>query len=85
MLKVIETPTETELGTDAVLNNIAASTRLIVEDSAYSWDQVMGIGAGIPGFMDFEEGFMHLLSEFAINECADQENSRREAWKDGIY
>jgi glucokinase len=60
LLKVIETPTETELGTDAVLNNIAASTRLIVEDSAFTWDQVMGIGAGIPGFMDFEEGFMHL-------------------------
>src|SRR5690554_2058214 len=59
LLKVIETPTQTELGTDAVLNNIATSTRLIIEDSAFTWDQVMGIGAGIPGFMDFEEGFMH--------------------------
>jgi len=60
LLKVIETPTQTELGTDAVLNNIAASTRLIIKESPYSWDQVQGIGAGVPGFMDFEEGFMHL-------------------------
>ncbi|MEX2414987.1 MAG: ROK family glucokinase [Paenibacillaceae bacterium] len=59
LLQVIETPTQTELGTEAVLNNIAASTRLVIEDSAYSWDQVMGIGAGIPGFMDFDDGFMH--------------------------
>jgi glucokinase len=59
LLEVLETLTEADAGTETVLNNIAACARRIIEESSYSWEQVIGIGAGIPGFMDFEEGFMH--------------------------
>lgn len=60
LLKVSEGPTETHLGTEQVLNNIAAYARKIVEESEFEWDQVAGVGAGIPGFMDVDEGFVKL-------------------------
>lgn len=59
LLKVTEGPTETEAGTARVLDNMAKYARAIVDDSTFSWEQVEGVGAGIPGFMDFDEGFMH--------------------------
>lgn len=59
LLKVTEGPTEAEVGTERVLDNMARYTRAIVDDSEFSWEQVEGIGTGIPGFMDFDEGFMH--------------------------
>jgi glucokinase len=60
LLKTIETPTDAEQGTDQVIANIAASARSVVDESEFAWEQVEGIGMGIPGFMDVEEGFMKL-------------------------
>lgn len=60
LLQIAEGPTEAAGGTERVIDNIARYARGIVEQSEYSWDQVAGIGAGIPGFMDVEEGFMHM-------------------------
>lgn len=55
-----EGPTQTEGGTEVVLENIAKYVRQAVADSSYEWDQVAGIGAGIAGFMDIPEGFVKL-------------------------
>lgn len=60
LLKTIETSTDVEQGTDQVIANIAASARSVVDGSEFTWEQVEGIGMGIPGFMDVEEGFMKL-------------------------
>lgn len=60
LLQTYEGPTGTEHGADVVLENIAEYARKIVADSAYTWDQVAGIGAGIAGFMDIPEGFIKL-------------------------
>jgi len=54
-----EGPTETELGTERVIGNIVAYVRKLVQESLYEWDQVAGIGAGIPGFMDAETGYVY--------------------------
>lgn len=59
LLASSEGPTETEHGTDRVIDNIVAYVRKLVQESGYDWDQVAGIGAGIPGFMDVREGFVH--------------------------
>jgi glucokinase len=55
-----EGPTDSEAGADAVAENIAKYVRNIVTMSDYDWDQVAGIGAGIAGFLDIEEGIVKL-------------------------
>ncbi|ANE46844.1 glucokinase [Paenibacillus swuensis] len=58
LLHSYEGPTGTEDGQDAILENIAAYVRKIVEDSPFAWEQVAGVGIGIAGFMDIPTGFM---------------------------
>jgi glucokinase len=55
-----EGPTDSEAGAAAVAENIAEYVRDIVTKSAYDWEQVAGIGAGIAGFLDIEEGIVKL-------------------------
>lgn len=66
LLQTYEGPTEAEGGTERVINNIASYARKIIEDSAYTWEDVAGIGIGVPGFMDVEEGFMHLSANLPL-------------------
>jgi len=66
LLKVGEGATETELGTERVLDNIVACARKIVDESEFSWDQVAGVGAGIPGFMDAEAGIVHFAPNLPL-------------------
>lgn len=58
LLQTYEGPTETEQGTDAILSKIAGYARHVVSESPYTWEQVAGVGVGIPGFMDFDKGFI---------------------------
>jgi glucokinase len=55
-----EGPTDAEAGAEVVAENIAKYVRDIVTKSDYNWDQVAGIGAGIAGFLDIEEGVVKL-------------------------
>jgi len=56
LLETYEGPTEAEGGSEVVLRHIAEYARKIVEQSAYSWEQVAGVGVGFPGFMDMKNG-----------------------------
>lgn len=56
LLHTSEGPTEIFKGLDIVVNNIETYVRQIVEQSPYDWSQVVGIGAGIPGFINIKEG-----------------------------
>lgn len=60
LLQTYEGPTESAKGADGVLANVADYVRKLVSDSPYAWEQVAGIGAGIPGFMDIPQGFIKL-------------------------
>jgi glucokinase len=60
LLHTYEGPTGTEHGSDIVLDNIAQYVHKLVADTSYEWEQVAGIGVGIPGFMDIPEGFIKL-------------------------
>lgn len=60
LLYTTEGPTEVEKGSDTVVNNIAQYARDIVEQSAFSWEQVEGVGIGIAGFLDIPRGFVKL-------------------------
>ncbi len=56
LLHTFEGPTEAESGETAVLNHIADYVRETVAKSEFGWEQVKGIGVGIPGFLDMESG-----------------------------
>lgn len=56
LLNTFEGPTETEKGTEAIIDNIVKYVHHIVEQSEYTWEQVGGVGAGLAGFMDLKEG-----------------------------
>ncbi|XEC94831.1 ROK family glucokinase [Paenibacillus tarimensis] len=58
LIETYEGPSETEKGTETLLNNIAAYARKIVDDSAFRWEQVEGVGVGIAGFLDIPNGIV---------------------------
>ncbi|WP_256758099.1 ROK family glucokinase [Cohnella sp. WQ 127256] len=60
LLKTYEGDTEAQHGAEHVLSNSAAYVRKLFDQTEYDWDQVEGIGAGIPGFMDIPNGFVKL-------------------------
>lgn len=68
LIQTYEGPTGTDQGPDAIMDNIASYVRKIVDESSYSWDQVEGIGAGIPGFMDIPEGFVKLSPNLGLRD-----------------
>jgi glucokinase len=60
LLHHAEGPTEAEGGAEVVVDHIADYVRDLVDNSSYDWDQVAGIGAGIAGFLDMEQGIVKL-------------------------
>ncbi|WP_309123075.1 ROK family glucokinase [Paenibacillus sp.] len=64
LLHTYEGPTGTESGNDVILDNIAAYVRRIADDNNASWDDVAGVGVGIPGFMDFATGVVIFSANF---------------------
>jgi glucokinase len=58
LLHKFEGPTGVEFGTDHVVAKIAEYARIAVAETDFSWDQVVGIGAGIAGFLNIAEGII---------------------------
>jgi glucokinase len=58
LVQTFEGPTDTQHGADYVLDRIVQYVRQIVDDSPYAWEQVVGVGAGIAGFLDIPRGFI---------------------------
>lgn len=58
LLSVYEGPTEAEKRAEGVLQNIELYVREFVSREQCDWEQIAGIGAGIPGFMDIPNGFV---------------------------
>ncbi|MGZ9586958.1 ROK family glucokinase [Paenibacillus marinisediminis] len=68
LLQTFEGPTEVPKGPDAVIDNIEKYVRHIVEESPYSWDQVVGVGAGVAGFTNVKEGIILLAPNIGFKE-----------------
>ncbi|WP_322923629.1 ROK family glucokinase [Paenibacillus campi] len=68
LLHTYEGPTEKEKGTDVVIDNIVNYVRLIVEQSPYSWDQLVGVGAGVAGFTDLRAGVILLAPNIGFRD-----------------
>lgn len=64
LLHTHEGPTGSEQGPEASLRTIAGYVRKIVSDNGLQWEDVQGIGVGMPGFMDFESGIVFMSANF---------------------
>lgn len=60
LLCTYEGATEAQHGAEHVISNIASYVGKLLEQGNYDWNLVVGIGAGIPGFMDIEQGIVKL-------------------------
>ncbi|MEC0090419.1 ROK family glucokinase [Paenibacillus macquariensis] len=58
LLLTHEGPTEVAKGVEVVIDNIVQYVRDIVEKSPFSWDQLVGVGAGVAGFTNVREGII---------------------------
>src|SRR5690606_10254108 len=67
LLQTYEGPTEVSKGPDAILRNIAAYVKQIVEESSYVWEQVAGVGVGIAGFLDIPKGLVKHSPNLYLN------------------
>lgn len=60
LLHKYEGPTHGETGAEGVIDRMAEYARYVVETSPYDWEQIQGIGAGVPGFLDMAGGIVEL-------------------------
>ncbi|MGG1314269.1 ROK family glucokinase [Cohnella laeviribosi] len=58
LLRIYEGPTQTDRGTETILNNIAAYVRELVPPDTDEWNEVQGVGIGIAGFLDIPNGII---------------------------
>lgn len=56
LLHKFEGPTMAEGGADTVVDHIVEYVHKLVQEAGFSWDQIAGVGAGIPGFLDIPQG-----------------------------
>jgi len=68
LLRTYEGPTETELGTDRILDNIAAYVHSLVPPGTPEWEQVQGIGIGIAGFLDIPGGIIKFSANLPFRQ-----------------
>lgn len=58
-----EWPTEVQRGTAAMLDRMAEIAKAVASGAGWSWEEVAGLGLGLPGFHDFAKG----LCEYSGN------------------
>lgn len=68
LLHTYEGPTEVSKGVDTVISNIEKYVRHIVEESPYSWEQLVGVGAGVAGFTNVREGVIVLAPNVGFKD-----------------
>lgn len=73
LLRTYEGPTETELGTDRILDNIAAYVFSLVPRGTPEWEQVHGIGIGIAGFLDIPGGVIKFSANLPFRQVPVRE------------
>jgi len=55
-----EVPTRTKDGQEAIIEDIVLTTKQIVKQAGFEWDNVKGMGFGIPGLLNIAQGIVSL-------------------------
>ncbi len=58
LLHKYEGPTGNDQGSETILNNMAEYARVVVEEAGLAWEDVQGVGIGVPGFLDIPNGVL---------------------------
>jgi glucokinase len=58
LLHKYEGPTGNDKGSETILTNMADYARVVVEEAGLSWEDVQGVGIGVPGFLDIPNGVL---------------------------
>lgn len=64
LLAACENPTLVDQGIDAVISQMDRSARQTVAQANRSWDDVAGIGLGMPGFLDIPQRIVRFSANF---------------------
>ncbi len=64
MISKGEVPTETAMGADRVVQNIATLVETLIKDSGAKREQIAGIGMGVPGMIDGDAGVVVFAGNF---------------------
>ena len=69
IIEKVSIDTEVEKGLDAVVANIARAAQQALDAAGLGWDDVVGLGLGTPGIVDFENGVLLFAPNLAcLNE-----------------
>ncbi|MBB6735357.1 ROK family glucokinase [Cohnella zeiphila] len=68
LLRLFEGPTQTEQGTETILNNIAAYVKELVPPGTPEWEAVAGVGIGIAGFLDIPNGIIQFSANLPFRD-----------------
>lgn len=77
MLKKGETPTQTELGADKVIENIANLVFDLLNACKLEKSQIVGIGMGVPGMIDGDSGVVVFAGNFGWTNLAIAEKLQK--------
>lgn len=58
LLHKYEGPTGNDQGSETIFNNMADYARVVVEEAGLAWEDVQGVGIGVPGFLDIPNGIL---------------------------
>jgi glucokinase len=63
-----EGPTVAIEGADAVLRRMSDMAKKIAGDHSYDWEEIAGVGVGIPGFLDIANGKVRLAANLGWHD-----------------
>ncbi|GBF10634.1 ROK family glucokinase [Tepidibacillus sp. HK-1] len=65
-----EISTRTKEGVNAIIEDMVQYAKTLVQDQGFALDQVQGIGIGIPGLLDMEQGIVRLAPNLGWKDVA---------------
>ncbi|TCS81779.1 ROK family glucokinase [Tepidibacillus fermentans] len=60
LLEQLEIPTRTKEGYQTIIEDIVQHSKKLVSETGFEWENVKGMGIGIPGLLDIESGIVRM-------------------------
>ncbi|MFC7439928.1 ROK family protein [Laceyella putida] len=79
-LMEMEKPTLAEEGADSVIGRIISHARELAEATETRWEDVAGVGVGLPGFLDIKNGVVKHMTNLGWNDEVPIRARLEEAW-----
>lgn len=77
----MEKPTHAEEGVDGVIGRLISHARELAEAAGTRWEEIRGVGVGLPGFLDIKNGIVKHMTNLGWNEEVPIRARLEEAWQ----